>query len=137
MTGTDEGAAATADTGASPLSPGQVRALKFAVVGMAVLIVLGVGAVAVGMVQRASQIGKVGAGAPGRPQGATAEVVLPALAEKAKVALPAGADVRSMALDGRHLALHYDSPQGRGVVVVDLVAGRVASRIELTSEAAR
>ena len=45
--------------------------------------------------------------------------------------LPAGAQVRGLALQGDRLAIHYDTAAGSGIAVVDLATGRTLSRVQL------
>jgi hypothetical protein len=53
------------------------------------------------------------------------------LAPEARLALPAGAVIRTMSLAGNRLAVHYDSPAGGGIAIVDLASGRVVQRIQI------
>lgn len=51
--------------------------------------------------------------------------------------LPAGAQVRSMALSGDRLAVHYEAASGEGIAVIDLRTGRPAASIGIERGAAR
>jgi hypothetical protein len=114
-----------AAAGSGPLSAGQVRALKIAVVVMGVLIVLGLFTVIARIIYLASR--------PGRQVQAASQAVK---AEQ-RLALPPGAVVRQTSLSGDRLAVHYEAPSGAGIVVLDLASGHVVSRIELAPEAPR
>jgi hypothetical protein len=45
------------------------------------------------------------------------------------LSLPEGAAVRSMALSGSQLAVHYDAPDGGGIVIINLATGRTVGRL--------
>ncbi len=88
-------------------------ALKIAIAAMGVMIVLGLGAVAVRIMLLAPRSGN-----PAPPLDQT-------------LALPPGAAVRSLALSGPRLAVHYTAPEGDGVAILDVETGRVAARIRV------
>jgi phage shock protein PspC (stress-responsive transcriptional regulator) len=97
------------------------RNLKIAVIAMGVLIVLGVLTVIGRIIYLAS-----------RPAGQVTT-----LAASPRLALPAAASVRSVALSGDRLVVHYDAPTGSGISVLDLASGRVLTRVELVPEPPR
>lgn len=106
-------------------SPRTVLVLKIIVVGLAVLIVAGLAAVVWRIMHLASA----------RPA-ATAAATAPAsasaaLAERARLALPDGAEIGAVALDGDRLAVHYRSSAGNGIAIMDLVSGREIARVML------
>jgi hypothetical protein len=111
---------------AGEMSEGGVRALKFAIVAMGVMIVVGLLAVIgrivylAGKNPRPPAASTVAAGVSGAP-----------LSAQISADLPQGATVRSLSLAGDRLAVHYEAPNGGGILVIDLVAGQVASRIGL------
>lgn len=110
---------ASADSG--PLSSGQVRALKIAIVVMGVMIVAGVLTV----------IGRIFYLASTRaPQ---ASIARPLVGEGV-LALPAGAVIRTLSLDGNRVAVHFESPSGAGVAILDAATGKVESRWRLGAE---
>ena len=116
-----------ADAAASgPLSPGQVRALKIAVVVMGVLIILGLFTVFARIIYLASRSG---------PQVQAASQASRKTAQR--LALPPGAIVRQTSISGDRLAVQYEAPSGAGIVVLDLASGQVVSRVELAPEAPR
>lgn len=110
-----------------PDTPG-VRALKFAVIGMGVLIVLGVLTVIGRIVYLANQ---------GPRQASTVAVSGAKLAASPRLSLPAGAQIRQVSLSGDRMAVHYESASGNGIAVLDLVTGNVISRIEVVPEVPR
>ena len=109
-----------------PDTPG-VRALKFAVIGMGILIVLGVLVVIGRIVYLANQ---------GPRQGATASSGA-RLTAAARLALPPQAHVRQIFLSGDRLAVHYEGATGTSIAIVDLVTGAVVSRIEVVPDVPR
>jgi hypothetical protein len=113
------------EPGSGPLSPGQVRALKIAVVVMGVLILLGLFTVFGRIFYLASR--------PGRQVQAASQ----GLKSEQRLALPPGAEVRQTSISGDRLAVHYEAPTGAGIVVLDLASGQVLSRIELAPDAPR
>lgn len=107
--------------------PGLVRALKAAVIGMGILILVGLGAVIWRIVDLASSP-KVD-----RPADALASTDASAVpVADVMLALPAGAAVRSMTLDGDRLAVHYEAPEGAGIALIDLKSGRTVSRVRIS-----
>jgi hypothetical protein len=115
----DAPAPAAALLGNVQLSDPQVRALRIAVIVMGFLIVMGL----VALIGRIIYL-------VARPSAQTATQSSP-LATEVTASLPAGAQVRSMSLQGDRIAIHYDAPGGSGIVVVDLATGRTLSRVQL------
>jgi len=111
--------AAAKDGGTEPFTPRQLRILKIAVTVMSIILVVGFGAV----IGRIAYLVAKGGMAP--PSSA------PALVKDARLALPPGAAVRSIALAGDRLAVHYDAPAGAGVAILDLATGAPVSHVEL------
>lgn len=100
----------------------QIRMLRIAVIAMGVILVLGfitVIARIVYLVNRSNE---------------TTTVVSH---QAARLALPAGASVRSMSLAGHRLAVHYEGPGGGGIVILDLQTGKPVSRVEIVPETPR
>ena len=104
-----------------------LRLLKFAVIAMGVVLVLGFVAVIARIVYLVNR---------GSETTATAAISQP-IREAARLALPAGASIRNLSLSGSRLAVHYDSPKGSGIVIMDLATGAPASRIEIVPEVPR
>lgn len=103
-----------------PLSKADARLqrnLKILVTAMGVLILLGLAAIAVRVVYLA-----------GQPPPAT-------LSPKHTLALPDGAAVRSLAMAGSRLAVHYTAPGGDGIAILDVETGRLVSRVHIVPEA--
>lgn len=109
-----------------PDTPG-VRALKIAIVVMGVMIVLGLITIIGRMIYLASQGGRQPA----------APALSARIAPNARLALPPGAQVRHVALSGDRLAVHFDSPAGAGIAILDLTTGAQLSRVELVPEIPR
>ena len=102
----------------------QMRKLRMAVIGMGALLLLGFATVIGRVVYLLNRT-------PVDPSSAAA--VNPAsVPAEIKLALPAGAAVRTLFLSGNRLAVHYDAPSGAGITIIDLATGRAAQRIELT-----
>src|SRR5690606_4316231 len=95
-----------------------LRMLRFAVIAMGVVLVLGFVAVIARIVYLVNR-GRDTAAAP---------AISRSLKDSARLALPAGAVVRNLSLSGARLAVHYDSPTGSGIVILDLASGTPASR---------
>lgn len=111
-----------------PDGPG-VRALKFAVIAMGVMIVLGVLTVIGRIVYLANQRSAQG--------GASSSSTSARLAASAKLALPSGAQIRQISMSGDRLAVHYESAGTGGIAILDLATGNVLSRVELVPELPR
>lgn len=136
---------------AQPSSAGEpshalVRSLKIAVVGMGLLIVVGLGAVIWRIVELASSpkadtavpaISAPAAGGGGASEQALSRGGAPAAdaawLPEVELALPPDAAIRSVSLDGGHLAVHYEAPTGTGIAVLDLASGRPASHVRIGS----
>jgi len=112
-------------------SPRGVRILKIVVIAMGVLLVGGFIFVIGVIAYQASNLGQGKSSAPAKPS-AAASTVLPG--SETELAIPAGATVSSMALDGDRLALHVTSSAGQEIVVIDLTSGKVISQIRLDAD---
>jgi hypothetical protein len=108
-------------------TPRQVRGLKIAVIVMGILLVGGFAFVMAAIVYQASKLGdkKVQASAPGQAS-------IPAKASR--LALPPGATIAAMALDGDRLALHLQTSTGPEIAVIDVTTGTVLSRIKIDAD---
>ena len=92
-----------------------MQVLKIAVVGMGILIVLGLGLVAYGLVSRVS---KIEAGAP--------------QLDNLSLDLPAGCTIADAEGHEEHLIIRVEGPEERGcqqVVVVDMATGAILGRV--------
>ncbi len=101
----------------------QFRALKAAVILMAVILIVGFGVI-VGRIVYLFQQPSVGAATPGVP---TERV-------ERNLMLPVGAIVRHVSVAGDRLAVHYEAPSGSGIRVLDLGTG-VQQHISVTPAA--
>ncbi|ODA67624.1 hypothetical protein A7A08_01658 [Methyloligella halotolerans] len=117
----------------SPFTPRQVRMLKIAVTVMGVLLVAGFLLIIATIAFQATQMGVEDAPAQvaERP---SKETPSPMPREAFDVAIPEGADVAGMDVDGDRLALHLRTAKGSEVLIVDLKTGRIVSRIALRPE---
>lgn len=120
---TETSSAATA----GQLSPAGVRALKIAIVVMGVMIVLGLVAV----------VGRIIYLAGKSPSQAAVSVVPAAGLVEARIALPAGAVVRHLALEGPRIAVHYETSAGPSLAVFDWATGKALARLAIEPEPPR
>lgn len=122
----------TSDIEPAPPRSATERALIAVVIALAVLIIAGLAAVAWRVLQlgsgRATQSGAVAVPDTG-PAAA-------AMAQTSGLALPAGAEVTAMALDGNRLAVHYKAGAEKGIAIFDLAGGRELGRVRLVGEPA-
>ncbi|MGH6735950.1 MAG: DUF6476 family protein [Methyloceanibacter sp.] len=103
-------------------TPRQVRVLKIAVIVMGVLLVGGFAFVLATIVYQASRVGQNEGAAPAPAAQITSETEL---------AIPQGATVTALDLDGDRLALHLTTSAGPEIAVIDLKTGKIVSRIKL------
>ncbi len=106
-----------------PFSPAQLRILKIAVVVMGVILVLGFAAVIGRIAYLVTRTAKPAA-------------VSAAIAKDLRLALPEGAAVRSLALSGDRLAVHFDTHAGAGVAILDLLTGEPVTHVQLVPRGA-
>jgi len=117
-------------------NPATVRLLKIIVIGLAVLIFAGLGAVGWRIVHLAS--GR--AIAPKQVSSTleqSSEMRLARPLADIALTLPDGAEVGALALEGDRLAVHYRSTSENGIAIVDLTSGREISRVRLGPAASR
>jgi hypothetical protein len=91
------------------------RNLKIVVAFLGFLILAGLTAVVVRVLQLASSGAKIGAANVAAPIGVPREIPLE---------LPKDARVVSTSVGGNRLAVHYESPTGTGIVVIDTDTGQ-------------
>jgi hypothetical protein len=116
-----------ADPAAIVLGDRHIRMLRFAVIAMGVVLVVGFFAVIariVYLVNRGSDT-------------TSAPAVSQPFKDTARLAVPPGATVRTMSLSSSRLAVHYEGPSGSGIVILDLATGAPASRVEIVPEVPR
>lgn len=92
------------------------RNLKILIGGMSALILVGLGAVFIGM---------AGFG-PAKPASSPAAVTTAVATPGSEIALelPKGAKIVSVSVSGNRLAVHHEAPSGTGITVIDLDTGR-------------
>lgn len=92
------------------------RNLKIVVIGLGVLILAGLAAVVIRIMQLAAR----------GPQTPAASVAVPAATPGARqigLALPPGARIVSVSVSANRLAVHHESPSGTGITVLDTETG--------------
>lgn len=110
----------------TPPDTPQVRLLKFVVIGLGVLILVGLATVIGRIIYLASNAPRqVSVSASAR------------LAPNVRLSLPPQAIVRHVSLSGDRLLVSYDSPAGSGISIVDVATGAVLSRIDIVPEVPR
>lgn len=102
-------------------TPRQVKLLKITVIALGILLLGGFFFVVAAIVYQASRLGQDHAAVRAQARG------------EGEFQMPPGAAVRSMTLDGNHLAMQLGGAAGDEVVVLDVRDGRVLSRIRLLS----
>lgn len=120
----------------SVFNPRQVRILKVVVITMGIMLIGGFALVISVIAYQAIHLGEDKESGLDKNSGpdkplAAVSTVLPG--DVSELAIPAGATVVSMALDGDALALHLTSSAGAEIVVIDLTTGKVISRIKLNA----
>lgn len=95
------------------------RNLKFIVVALALLIFAGLAAIVGRIIYLAS-------GASTQP--AAQSLAIPA---ERTLALPAGAEVRSVSLSGDRLAVHYQAGGVDGIAILDLQTGQATTSVNI------
>jgi|LNFM01.1.fsa_nt_gb hypothetical protein len=109
------------------LNERHIKMLRFAVIAMGVILVLGFITVIARIVYLVNRSG----------DSATTSTVSQPIQQAARLALPAGASVRQMSLAGSRLAVHYEGAGGSGIVILDLQTGKPISRVEIVPETPR
>ena len=103
----------------------QIRALRMAVIGMSLLLIVGFITVIARIIYLTSR--------PATPVAAATTAGTP-IKPEALLDLPANGSVKSLSLSGNRLAVHYVSPLGDGIAILDLEQGRVISRLAVTAK---
>lgn len=100
----------------APTDTPSMRGMKYAVIGMGVVLVLGFFVILARIVYLTSRV----------------DASLPAGAD-VRLAIPKGAEVRTMSLSGNRLAVHLSgpAPDERSIMILDLRSGAVEARIKL------
>lgn len=97
------------------------RNLKIVVGGLAALILVGLGAVAVKVIGLAS-------GGAGSAQ--TSRVVTVSPGATLSLEIPKGARIVSVSLSGNRLAVHHEGPSGPGIAIVDIDTGQRVAEVK-------
>ncbi|WP_244531243.1 hypothetical protein [Hyphomicrobium facile] len=97
------------------------RNLKIVVGGLAALIFVGLGAVAVKVVGLAS-------GGSGGAQTSRTVTVTPGATLSLEI--PKGARIVSVSLSGNRLAVHHEGPNGPGIAIVDIETGQRVAEVK-------
>jgi hypothetical protein len=110
--------------------PPNIKILRFAVLGMGLILLVGF-ATAIGRIvyltsRSTSPVSVTSANTPPTSSASAAPI-----APELRLALPLGAKVQSQSLAGNRLAVHYDAPNGDGIIVLDLETGRILSQVSL------
>ncbi len=128
--------AAARAPGAAEASPEQrvQRILKFIVVTLAILLFAGL----LGAVARVIYLASAPVAQPATSALTTAPTPAPtpAIRPEQSLALPAGAQVRSVSLSGNRLAVHYDAGSASGIAVLDLQTGRTVTNVAIEAKPA-
>jgi hypothetical protein len=132
--------AAAPAPGAAEASPEQrvQRILKFIVVTLAILLFAGL----LGAVARVIYLASAPVAQPATsalttaPTTAPTPAPTPAIRPEQSLALPAGAQVRSVSLSGNRLAVHYDVGSASGIAVLDLQTGRTVTNVAIEAKPA-
>ena len=107
-----------------PLSPAGVAALKFAVVGMGVLIIVGLLVIVGRLIYLAA-----------KPKSVTQPTKSSAYAREATALLPATAKPVRTSTDGSQLSILYETANNKfGVLIVDLRTGETVSNVRIRAK---
>lgn len=110
----DGAASASADASPTPMfSDAQLRRLKFAVIVMGLVLVIGFAVVVSRVVVLVQRSGA----------GSNASMTSTAIRPDLAVGLPIGAKIEHMAISTDRLAVHYTAPGGPGIRIIDLATG--------------
>ena len=114
------------------------RILKFIIVTLAILVFAGLLAAVARVIYLASApvTQPLAAGATPAPTSGTTPAPTPAIRPEQSLALPAGAQVRSVSLSGNRLAVHYDVGTAAGIAVLDLQTGRTITNVVIEAKPA-
>lgn len=120
-----------------PDDPPNIRYLRFAVVSMGVILLIVFMAVIARLAYLLTRPLPGPGPAPVEISGSAASgatTVAPPqapLQPEIQLQLPPSARVRSQYLSGNRLSVHYDTPAGEGIMILDLVTGRPLSHVRV------
>jgi hypothetical protein len=123
----------TVNDAASGWTPGQIRGLKIAVIGMGVLLVLGFAALMAGLYYQAGKIGKPAA-ASGSQRGMTPSAAGNSAPLLSHIKLAPGSEIVSFSYGDNVLAVQVKTPEGAEIVLIDGTAGRELNRVRFTAQ---
>ena len=108
------------------------RVLKFIVVTLAILLFAGL----LAAVARVIYLASAPVAQPATSALTAAPTPTPTLAIRPEqsLALPPGAQVRSVSLSGNRLAVHYDVGSASGIAVLDLQTGRTITNVAIEAK---
>ena len=116
-----------------PGDPPQLRVLRLAVIAMGLALVLGTALVISRIIYLSTQLLPVATPVPAASPPIETVPAAPAqsVVGEARLSLPPGAKVRSQAISGHLLSVHYEAPGGDGIAIMDLSTGRQLSLVRL------
>jgi hypothetical protein len=115
------------------LSDDQIKRLKVAITVMSALLVIGIITLIARVVYLASGRSEQAPSTAMVAAPANAPQVAPLLAD-VKLALPAGATLKSTSLQGQRLLAHYSGPRGDGLIILDLTNGKTVSHVRVEAQ---
>jgi len=128
---------------ARPDDPPNIRFLRFVVIGMSAILILGFGAVIVRIVHLTTRQSpaEIAASQSSQLAQAVPSQVLPPQAVPSRIGspltmslpLPAGAKVLSQSMSGSRLSVHYAADGQEAIAVVDLDTGQLAASLAIPS----
>ncbi len=123
---------AEAAAGFAPEQQRLQRILKIIVVTLAILLFAGL----LAAVARVIYLASAPVTQPASSALMPAATPTPAIRPEQTLALPPGAQVRSVSLSGNRLAVHYDVGSVAGIAVLDLETGRAITNVTIDENAA-
>lgn len=127
-TGEPAAAEAQASEYEGPFSERGTRILKFAVVFMGILLIVGFMVVVITIAYRAVKLGQKADNPPAQvveTQGAVTEFDL---------AIPSGSSVSRIELDGNRMAVHVTGGTRNEILIVDVASGKLVGRVKLQQQ---
>ena len=109
--------------------PASYSILKFIVIFLGILLILGFAVLVGTIVYRL--VNSEPKEAPGVVTTAAEKTAVTALLSEIELALPAGSQITGHDLDGARLAIRLQTAAGTEIWIVDLTSGQVASRVKM------
>jgi hypothetical protein len=125
-------AAAPIEAAEAPPEQRVQRILKFIVVTLAIVLFAGL----LLAVARVIYLASTPVAQPATSALTPPATPTPAIRPEQSLALPAGAQVRSVSLSGNRLAVHYDVGLASGIAVLDLQTGRTVTNVAIDAKPA-